>query len=128
MFKLTTSLCTNCRLCMLACTTAHQPDYQSVKLARLHIVDSWPDRQTIEVCIACKDKSCIAACPEDALHWADHVVFNEDRCSRCGECVTACPVNGVQLHPTSGYPLICDTCDSEFSCVQTCPTGALARR
>jgi Fe-S-cluster-containing hydrogenase component 2 len=128
MFKLTTRLCTACRLCMLSCTSAHQPDMQGIKMARLHIADTWPDKTTIEVCIACKDKPCIAACPEEALCWDDHVVLDEARCTSCGECVSACPVNGVQVHPADGHPLICDTCAGQYTCVQTCPTGALARR
>ena len=128
MFKLTKRLCTNCRLCMLACTTAHFPDVQSPKLARISIGDSWPEIASINVCIACKEKPCIENCPEDALSWQGHVVLDEEKCIQCGECVDACPVQGVHTHPASGYPLICDTCGNQFSCVQTCPTGAIARR
>jgi Fe-S-cluster-containing hydrogenase component 2 len=128
MFILKKSKCTNCRLCMLACTSAHQPDMQSTKFARIHIEDAWPEASGINVCLACKERECIQVCPVEALTWNGHVVLDIDQCIECGDCVAACPVKGVQVHPTGGYPLICDTCDGHFSCVKTCPTGAIARR
>lgn len=127
MFKLKRSACTNCRLCMLACTAAHNQGKQSVKLARVHIEDGWPEMSTIQICVPCKEHLCITACPEDALSWNGHVVLDEGRCTQCGECVTACPFSGVRVHPGSGLPLICDTCGGEFSCVKVCPTRAISR-
>jgi len=128
MFKIKKSSCTNCRLCMLACTTAHEPGLQSVKQARIHIEDDWPDIGGIHVCIACKDHPCIEACPGEALSWDGHVVLDEDKCIFCNACVDACPVGGVSIHPATAYPLICDTCGGRFSCVSVCPTGAISRR
>lgn len=113
---------------MLACTAAHYPGMQSTKLARIYIEDAWPEIAGIHVCLPCKDRSCISACPEDALVWEGHVVLLADRCTQCGQCVDACPVGGVRLHPETGNPHICDTCDGNYSCVKTCPTGALSRR
>ena len=128
MFKLQKSECTNCRLCMLACTSAHEPGKQSPKLARIHIEDAWPEIGGIHVCIACPKQSCIEACQEDALSWDKHVVLLKENCTQCGACVEACPVGGVQVHPASGYPHICDTCSGNYSCVNVCPTGAISRR
>ena len=113
---------------MLACTSAHQPGMQSTKFARIHIEDAWPEIGGIHVCVACKERSCIKVCPEQALTWDGHVVLLKDKCTRCGECVEACPFGGVRTDPADGYPLICDTCDGGFSCVQICPTGAILRR
>ena len=127
MFKIKKSSCTNCRLCMLACTAAHEPGLQSTKQARIYIADAWPDVGGIHVCLPCKEKFCIKQCPEDALVWEDHVVLIEDKCTKCNECVDACPVEGVRLHPGTGYPMICDTCDGKYSCIQICPTGAISR-
>ncbi len=128
MFTIKKSNCTYCRLCMLACTAAHEPGVQSVKPSRIHIEDDWPDIAAIQVCIACKDHPCIQECPEDALSWEGHVVLDKDTCTLCNACIPACPVGGVRVHPETGYPLICDTCSGRFSCVQACPTGAIARR
>jgi carbon-monoxide dehydrogenase iron sulfur subunit len=128
MFMLKKGKCTNCRLCMLACTAAHYPGVQSTKLARIYIEDAWPEVGGIHVCLPCKERFCINTCPENALTWEDHVVLDPDKCTQCGECVDACPVGGVRLHPGTGYPHICDTCDGVFSCAKTCPTGAISRR
>lgn len=128
MFKIKKSSCTNCRLCMLACTAAHEPGVQSVKQARIHIEDDWPEIGGIHVCIACKDHPCIEVCPGEALSWDSHVVLDEEKCIFCNACVDACPVGGVRISPTTAYPLICDTCDDQFSCITVCPTGAISRR
>ena len=128
MFKLQKSDCTNCRLCMLACTAAHEPGMQSAKLARIHIEDAWPEIGGIHVCVACPKKSCIEACPENALSWKNHVILLKTNCTKCGECVEACAFKGVRIHPATGYPLVCDTCNGLYSCVKACPTGAISRR
>lgn len=112
---------------MLACTASHNPGMQSVKHARVHIEDGWPEMSTIQVCVPCKEHFCITACPEDALSWDKHVVLDEKKCTKCGECVAVCPFSGVRVHPATQYPLICDTCGGEFSCVKICPTRAISR-
>ena len=63
----------------------------------------------------------------------DEKEFN-DTCSRCGECVRACPVQCIQMDSTgnqgAGLPYIdpnaaaCTMCD-ELACMAICPTGAL---
>src|SRR5690606_38546008 len=55
-------------------------------------------------------------------------------CSRCGDCLRACPAQCIQLDPkgkiASGMPHIiarespCVVCD-DLSCMKACPTGAL---
>jgi ferredoxin-type protein NapG len=57
-----------------------------------------------------------------------------DKCSRCGECVRACPVQCIQIDSTgeygNGLPYIdtstmsCVMCD-ELACMARCPSGAL---
>jgi len=128
MFKIQKNLCTNCRLCMLACTSAHEQNIESTKLARIYIENNWPSASSIHVCMACPKKSCIESCPTKALSWQGHVVLDEDSCDRCGICFAACPFEGIQEHPGTKLPLICDTCNGQFSCIKTCPTGAIIRR
>lgn len=58
-------------------------------------------------------------------------LFSET-CSRCGECVKACPAQCIDLTPTQagGLPHIiarespCVVC-ADLSCMKVCPTGAL---
>jgi ferredoxin-type protein NapF len=52
-----------------------------------------------------------------------------DRCSRCDECVKACPT-GLLVRGGGGYPLArfaAAACSFCGDCATICPTGALAR-
>ncbi len=46
---------------------------------------------------------CAEACDFEAIHMDDHdlPVVDEDRCTACGDCVTACPKDLFSLHPVS---------------------------
>jgi ferredoxin-type protein NapG len=53
-----------------------------------------------------------------------------DRCTRCGDCLPACPYGSVKKDPATGYPVIfanespCFLCD-DFPCIAACETEAL---
>lgn len=53
-----------------------------------------------------------------------------DRCTRCGDCLPACPYHSIKNDPANGYPVIfanespCYLCD-DFPCVAACATDAL---
>jgi Fe-S-cluster-containing dehydrogenase component len=49
-----------------------------------------------------------------------------DQCTGCGNCVDACPYDGIWLDPLSGLAIKCDTCQGGFACVPTCFAGALS--
>ena len=51
MFKLKRAQCTNCLLCMQACTWAHESPLQSLAYSRIRIEDDWPEVKTIGVCV-----------------------------------------------------------------------------
>ncbi len=52
------------------------------------------------------------------------------RCTRCNDCVTACPPGAVIAHPTDGTPILyvdqspCLLCE-DFPCISACQTDAL---
>lgn len=46
----------------------------------------------------------------------------EERCTRCGACVEACPVGAVSLDP---YPQFGASCVLCHQCVRACPEGAI---
>lgn len=57
-----------------------------------------------EPCESCKDHSCVAACPVDAIHpTADEPGFTITRqlyidpigCIDCGACIPECPVEAI---------------------------------
>ncbi len=57
-----------------------------------------------------------------------------DTCSRCGDCVRACPARAIRLTPDTagGLPHLiarespCVVC-TDLSCMKACPTGALRK-
>ncbi|MCG8509528.1 MAG: 4Fe-4S binding protein [Rhodospirillales bacterium] len=127
MFKLKKALCTNCLLCMQACSWAHERPHQSLAFSRVRIEDDWPVVKTIGVCVACPKKPCIEVCDDDALSWDGYLRLDKDKCTQCMDCVDACTFKGIQVDPRDSMPLFCDTCEGEFNCVPACPTGAMTR-
>lgn len=53
-----------------------------------------------------------------------------ERCTKCGDCVTACPPGAIVVHPSDGTPVLyadqapCLLCE-DFPCVAACGTTAL---
>ncbi len=53
-----------------------------------------------------------------------------DRCTRCGDCLPACPYGSLKKDPATGYPVLyanespCFLCD-DFPCIAACETEAL---
>jgi ferredoxin-type protein NapG len=53
-----------------------------------------------------------------------------ERCTRCGDCLPACPFGSIKKDPADGYPVLfanespCFLCD-DFPCVAACATEAL---
>jgi ferredoxin/flavodoxin len=50
------------------------------------------------------------------------ISVQRDRCTLCGECVAACPVEAVEL---ADGPVFKDTCIVCYSCLRACPEKAL---
>ncbi len=126
MIKIDRSLCTECLLCMGICSWVHF-NASTTKRARIRVEAIWPQVPMIGVCLACREHECVSACPHKALTWKAWIRLDPGKCDACGMCADACPVNGVHLDPVTGHPLICDTCEGDFSCVVWCPTQALKR-
>jgi len=119
--------CTECRSCELKCSFVHWNVYNAFK-SGVRIVSRWPDLPNARVCRQCDDPACLAACEVEALvRTAEGVVqVRRDRCSGCGQCVDACPYDGIWLDPLTQVAVKCDTCDGRFLCVPECFAGALS--
>jgi carbon-monoxide dehydrogenase iron sulfur subunit len=118
--------CTECRACELECSFVHFGVFNGNK-SGVRIVSGWPELPRARVCVQCDDPACVPACPVEALVRADGVVkVLYDECIGCGDCVEACPYDGVWLDPLSGVAVKCDTCDGGFECVADCFAGALS--
>lgn len=127
MFVVRRSRCTECEICMEICSFSHVGE-NTTKRSRIWIDGDWPKTPDIHVCLACKDHECVEACPTGALKWDRWVVLDKDACDECGVCSDACPVEGIRMDPVTNRPLICDTCEGNFQCVQWCPTQAVERK
>ena len=112
---------------MAICSWSHFGE-NTIKRARINVEADWPKTPVIRVCLACKDHECVAACPHGALTWENWIQLDQNQCDGCAVCVDACPVQGIHLDKQSGFPLICDTCEGQYQCVQWCPTSAIQKR
>lgn len=79
------------------------------------------------VCWHCDPCKAIENCAQEALQRnKEGLVFvMEERCIGCGNCVEACVLGAIKLHPTKDIPQVCDHCGGKPMCVQKCPTRAL---
>ena len=127
MFTIQRSRCTECEICMEICSFSHVGE-NTTKRSRIWVDGDWPKTPLITVCLACEAHECVDACPTGALKWDKWVVLDKDACDACGVCVDACSVNGIRMDPVTNHPLICDTCQGEFQCIQWCPTQAVERK
>ncbi len=93
-------------------------------------------------CQGCLEHPCIEVCPKGAIHMErGHSVIDEDKCIKCGKCISACPYNAIikQERPCAaacGMKAIksdeygradidYDTCVSCGMCLVSCPFSAI---
>lgn len=125
--KFSLSNCTGCKLCELACSSAHyrvfNPDKARLKITHEYNDDGIKIKKTS--CIHCK--KCEKTCPVGAIksngRW---MVVDRDLCTGCGDCVETCPT-GVLYLDREDKPIICDLCDGDDpQCVKWCPKGIIS--
>ncbi len=109
------------------CSFAHEQVYDP-HIARIQVhKDEAPGLDTPTVCRQCVTARCVAACPPGALSRdpvTHAVLFDPQKCMRCGLCKSACPFGAIRVGP-GGYPLVCDLCGGDPQCVKACPTQAV---
>lgn len=88
------SLCIGCDQCEQACADTHDGishlnRAEGESFAQMHLAIS---------CRHCEHPHCMKDCPPDAIHRAQSgEVFIDDSCIGCGNCVTNCPYDSIQL-------------------------------
>ncbi|MCF8068603.1 MAG: 4Fe-4S dicluster domain-containing protein [Desulfobacterales bacterium] len=120
-------LCTGCNRCVYVCSALKEGQFSPSK-ARLHINNFSLNGYSVpSVCFQCPIPDCLEACPEKAITKDEQtgiVHVDENSCTGCGKCVTACPYGMIDLN----YDQVatkCDLCGGDPSCVKECQFGAL---
>jgi len=123
----TPELCTGCRRCELICSIVNEHSFNPTK-ARMRVLRKWPEADVIVVCNQCAQTPCIEACPVKALSKdakTSVIMVDEEKCIGCNECVKACSLGAITLHPEKNVAIVCDFCNGDPVCIKYCPTGAL---
>lgn len=126
------SICRGCDMCLLACSLYHMVECNP-ELARLRVSRAI-DRYAfaIQICRHCDEPDCMDACPVPGAMERDAqgvVYIVQEQCIACGNCLAACPYEGIYRQGALDLYLKCDLCRGRSAgpiCVEVCPTGALA--
>ncbi len=131
-------LCTGCLACEVVCKLEHN---LPVGPRWIRVIQVGPKEVAGKIvmefvpmhCRHCENPPCIKACPVDAISKRKDgiVIFNEDLCICCENCVEACPFGAPQYNPEKKVMQVCNLCYDRIdkgllpACVQNCPNQAL---
>jgi formate dehydrogenase iron-sulfur subunit len=85
-------------------------------------------------CMHCADPGCLKSCPAPGaiVKYTNGIVdFISEHCIGCGNCVTGCPFDVLQISKQDNKAYKCTLCSDrvvvglEPACVKSCPTGAI---
>jgi Fe-S-cluster-containing hydrogenase component 2 len=111
-------------MCEVACADFHygaiSPALSRIRVAKIEEIGI----DVAVVCVGCAEKPCLE-CPTEALTVGElgQINLDEELCTGCEECVSACPIGAVGFH--NDQPLFCDLCGGTPVCEIICPTQAL---
>lgn len=119
------SLCTECRMCQLACSFVKTGEYSPRRaLLRIDVRKEGLVSDPV-VCRQCANALCMRACLFNAISRAGDgtVLIDEAKCTGCGRCYEACTYDVIVMRGKKAYK--CDLCGGSPECVRACPTKAL---
>ena len=133
-----TSDCVGCSACEIACKQEHNlpigprwirvyPDCPREIEGKLQL------RYTVTHCMHCSQPPCKDACPVGAIHKREDgiVLFDEEICIGCKDCIDACPLGIVQFDGEKEVAQKCDLCVERLdkglqpACVAACPSRCI---
>jgi Fe-S-cluster-containing dehydrogenase component len=121
--------CEGCESCTVACGYFYRPHDTD------HGIQTLKERATfIIVCRRCKNASCVAACPYQALERQPEGVIKRYnlRCVSCKLCTQACPFGTIYPEMVGYYVTPCDYCTRRSAedppCVRGCARNAITHR
>jgi len=116
--------CSGCRSCQVICSMHHEK-HVAPSEARIRVKSDYPWKEEPAVCQQCKNPACQRACAAGAITAGGTVpVIDNEKCTRCFECVKACPFAAIWENGAK-MPLVCDTCSGQYLCVRWCQPKAL---
>jgi Fe-S-cluster-containing dehydrogenase component len=130
--------CIGCSTCEIACKQEHNlpvgPRWIKVYSDNTREIESKLQlRSIVTHCMHCAKPACKDSCPVDAISKRDDgiVLFDEEICIGCKDCIEACPLGIVQFDGTKDVAQKCDLCvdrlDRELApaCVISCPSRCI---
>lgn len=138
--------CTGCGTCQIACKDKHNlPQGQSFRQVRAYEGGSFAVASNVVQhniyaywvtvsCNHCMNAVCVTVCPNGAIKKRGEdglVLINEERCTGCRRCQTACPYQAPQFDAVKGKMKKCDFCQELLrkgkapACISACPMRVL---
>jgi len=129
--------CMGCETCSIVCHTGRDlpPGRWDTKVRSMEMGSFPRARQWFlpVLCNHCEDAPCARVCPEKAMKRLPSgiVAVNEEKCSGCGGCVSACRFDAIHVSSERGGKAgKCDLCIARVErgrlplCVESCPSSA----
>lgn len=119
--------CTGCGRCSYVCSAVKTGSFAPGS-ARIQI-NNFPHRgfSVPSICFQCPGAPCQKSCPAEAIYRDENdvVQIDAEKCTACGECVSACPYGMIgQDQAQPAYK--CDLCGGDPACVKECFPAALS--
>lgn len=130
--------CTGCRICQLVCSLQFSGGGVNIRRAALRVkeINLYEEDYPV-LCRHCgggkplSKAPCARACPSAAFYVDERsgaLAIDEEKCTRCGACVEACPFAALEMTAPDCAPAKCNLCagrDNGPICAEYCPTAAL---
>lgn len=127
-FLINTDKCTGCKLCELACSFCKTDSFKP-SASRIRIkLSTKKGIAAPQVCLQCETCLCVEACQEGAISKdkiTGVVTIEQSKCTRCKECIFACPYGAVSHDEDKDEIIVCDRCGGNPECVKICFPGAI---
>lgn len=97
--------CLGCQACVVACRQENlicsdHPSTGAIEVRQIGPSGSFPDLEMHFLptqCNHCEDPACLSVCPTDAIFKRKDgiVLINHEKCTRCEQCISACPYGAI---------------------------------
>lgn len=122
-------ICSGCQSCVIACSMAKAGVFSPSKsLITLRKLEGRCLSIQI-ICEHCRNPPCLHACPTGAVTKNPEtgvVSINEDACTGCRLCSSACPFGPDTIKFHDDKAVLCDLCGGDPHCSRICQQKAVA--